>query len=326
MRTVKLIIILLASLAVLSLDAGTARALQLIDNFGFDTSITGWSTCCSGLGVASWDATQDVHGSSRSGSAKLAHTAALPANSLRLSMCISGPDVAPGTQLVYGGRLRFPTGQTATGLATVAVGFFASAGCSGSPTFAIGKGYSSGNVTPGAWVGVDELPATGPKVPAGTQSVRLSVVIDKTSAGTLTVDFDDVYLAPVGTPMCDGLPATQVGGPDADFLNGTDQSDVIVGKGSVDWIDGHDGNDRLCGGPGGDVLYGGPGDDRLFGEGGKDTLLGAAGDDRLDGGGNNDTLEGGTGDDVLRGGSGFDTCKDSDAGTKFRACEAVPAS
>jgi Ca2+-binding RTX toxin-like protein len=192
-----------------------------------------------------------------------------------------------------------------------------------------GSGLNAADAVRGTWLAVkrDAVSEGGPAtVPSGAQSAKLEVALVKSSAGILSANIDDVYLAPIETPFCDGLPATQVGGPDADFINGTDDSDVIVGKGNIDWIDGHGGNDHLCGGPGDDVLYGGDGDDRLFGEGGKDTLLGVAGDDLLSGGGNNDTLQGGSGFDVLRGGSGVDACYDDigPGATIFRKCEVVP--
>ena len=326
MRNVKLMTTVLASLAMLSLDAGTARALQLISNFGFDTDLSTWGGCCLGTGTVDQDPAIDFHGSGQSGSVRLSHTTGLPAPALVVSKCLTGSDVAPGTKLYYGTKLRFASGESTTGLARIAIRLQSGASCDGTSIFAISKGYQVTNVPRGTWLTLDEKPATALTVPTGTKSVMLSVEVEKTSPGTLTVNFDDVYLAPVGTPTCDGLPATQVGGPDADFINGTDESDVIVGKGAIDWIDGHGGNDRLCGGPGDDVLYGGDGDDRLFGEGGKDTLLGVAGDDLLYGAGNNDKLQGGTGKDVLRGGSGVDTCEDADPDTALRKCETVPAS
>jgi Ca2+-binding RTX toxin-like protein len=326
MRTTRITTALLTLVLTLVLDAGTARALQLVGNFGFDTGIAGWSTCCNGTGTETWDGSLDHFGSALSGAVKLTHTAALPSGSLVLSTCLSGPDVAPGTQLFFGMHVRFAPGESTTGQAAVAVDFRTGPSCGGSSLSGASSATNAASVVRGTWVAVKRNPGSAAMVPAGAQSVSFSVTLVKSSAGTLTADFDDVYVAPVGTPLCDGLPATQVGGPDPDFLNGTDQSDVIVGKGDIDWIDGHGGNDHLCGGPGDDVLYGGPGDDRLFGEGGKDTLQGAADDDLLNGGGNNDTLEGGTGNDVLRGGSGTDTCSDEiDGSTVFRKCEIVPS-
>jgi RTX calcium-binding nonapeptide repeat (4 copies) len=319
----------LSLMALLSLDAIPAHALQLLANFGFDTGLTGWTTCCAGTGTAAWDGSQDHFGSASSGSTKLVHTAALPSSPRVLTRCLSGPDVTPGKQLLFGMRARFAPGESTLGQAGIALYFHTGPGCDGSMLSGAGRGVNAADVVRGTWLAVKQDAASegGPAtVPPGAQSVKLEVTLVKSSAGTLSANVDDVYVAPVGTPFCDDLPATQVGGSDADFINGTDDSDVIVGKGNIDWIDGHAGNDHLCGGPGNDVLYGGTGDDRLFGEGGKDTLQGAADDDMLYGAGNNDKLEGGTGSDVLRGGSGIDTCIDeTNASSVFRKCEIVPA-
>lgn len=326
MKRIPVVLALLASLVVPALEAGTAHALQLIPNFGFDAGLSGWSSCCDGTGTAGWDGSQDRLGSALSGVAKLTHTAALPAGGLSLFLCLSGPDVAPGAKLLFGMRTRFAEGQTATGQAGIALDYRTAPDCGGSSLGGTGNGANVADVVRGTWITVKRNVGGATEIPVGTKSVKLSLTLVRFSAGTLTAGFDDVYVAPVGTPFCDGLPATLVGDSGANFINGTDNGDVIVGKGDLDWIDGHGGNDHLCGGPGDDALYGGDGDDRLFGQGGKDTLLGAANDDLLDGGGNNDTLQGGTGSDVLRGGSGVDSCYDdiSPGATVFRKCEFVP--
>lgn len=327
MRTVKRTMLTLTVGVLLLCEASAAHALQLVSNFGFDTALTTWDWCCGATGTVSWDATQDGFASDLSGSAKLVHTEPDDGNpsSLFVTKCLSGPDIAAGKQLFFGMKARFAPGESTGGQAYIAVEFRSEPACAGS-TLAGSTQSTNTSISPrGTWVTVKRNPASAVTAPAGTKSLKLFAVVYKLSPGTLTVHLDDVYVAAGGTPLCDGLPATQVGTPDYDFINGTSASDVIVGKGGIDWIDGHEGNDHLCGGPGNDVLYGGTGDDRLFGEGGQDTLQGAADDDMLYGAGNNDTLEGGTGSDVLRGGSGVDTCTDeTDGTTKFRKCEVVP--
>lgn len=326
MRLAKLVLTTVTLGLVLCMTPRAARALQLVTNWGFDADVTTWDSCCALTGTVTWDGAQDHFDSPLSGSARLTHTQVYDGDgsSLFLTKCLTGADIAPGKQLVFGMRARFAAGESTTGQTYFSLDFRTQPDCSGSTISGSGSGANTATSPRGTWLTIARDAASAVTVPAGTKALKIFLVATKTSSGTLTVNLDDVYVATVGTPMCDGLPATQVGTADYDFINGTSGSDVIVGRGGIDWIDGHEGNDHLCGGPGGDALYGGSGDDRLFGEGGKDTLLGAANDDLLDGGGNNDTLEGGSGKDKLRGGTGFDTCTDG-LGTIFKTCEAAPA-
>jgi Ca2+-binding RTX toxin-like protein len=110
----------------------------------------------------------------------------------------------------------------------------------------------------------------------------------------------------------------------AEPYEGTDEDDLIDGKGGGDYINGKGGNDIICGGPGNDTIHGdgdgskGPAGDVVFGEEGLDTLYGDEGDDLLIGGresdypadGTNldiDHVWGGSGSDWIIGGPGADT-------------------
>ncbi len=98
-------------------------------------------------------------------------------------------------------------------------------------------------------------------------------------------------------------------------LQGTEQSDSIVGGNlndmlsggaGFDFIDGKDGNDIIQGGDNIDFLMGGKGNDIISGDGGDDFILGGAGDDIIEGGAGKDFIIGGAGDDVITGGAGKD--------------------
>ncbi|QPO10483.1 calcium-binding protein [Thalassospira sp. A40-3] len=91
-------------------------------------------------------------------------------------------------------------------------------------------------------------------------------------------------------------------------VDGSNQSDLIIGD---------EGDNRLVGNRGNDTIYGGDGDDTLFGENlygeaGNDTLIGETRDVSLYGGDGHDTLRAGPGgnpvfsDNLLSGGAGND--------------------
>jgi Ca2+-binding RTX toxin-like protein len=96
-------------------------------------------------------------------------------------------------------------------------------------------------------------------------------------------------------------------------INGTNQSDLIVGARVNDRIFANDGNNTVFGGAGADFisaggdndrLNGGAGSDILMGWGGNDTLVGDdSGSNRLDDG--SDSIVGDSGDDVIFGFQGF---------------------
>jgi Ca2+-binding RTX toxin-like protein len=319
---------ILAGFGLLAL-AGRAPALELLPNGKFDTGIETWSSCCGPTGTVAFDASRDASGSTRSGSAKLVHTQASGATptSLFLTRCISGSGIQPGKALFFGAKVRFETGNTGTGYAMVSVEFRADVACESATLSGAADSVASTDVPAATWValGVGDKKA-GVVAPPGAQSARIYVVVGKAGSGTLAASFDDVFAAPVGTPVCDGMPATIVGTAQADFLPGTAGSDVIVGRGGGDWIDGKGGNDRLCGGPGDDIVYGGLGDDRVFGDTGHDQVYGGANDDLVVGGGGDDHLFGGSGVDTLKGGGGNDAC-DGGAGAVDLAsgCESTVA-
>ena len=108
--------------------------------------------------------------------------------------------------------------------------------------------------------------------------------------------------------ICGGLFATILGTGQPEELGGTEDGDVIVGKGGADLIFGHGGDDVICGGKVGDEIHGGDGNDWIRGGLGADTIFGDDGDDTMFGDEKNDTLDGGSGNDKAVGGDGNDDC------------------
>lgn len=90
-------------------------------------------------------------------------------------------------------------------------------------------------------------------------------------------------------------------------INGTANSEKIIGTNGSDLIFARGGSDKVEGRGGADCIVGGGGSDKLLGEGGNDVILGQGGADSLEGGAGNDTLIGGADSDSLRGGNGGDT-------------------
>lgn len=84
------------------------------------------------------------------------------------------------------------------------------------------------------------------------------------------------------------------GSSGADWIDGSELNNRILGEGGNDTLNGDAGNDVIYGGTGADSMSGSYGADRLFGEGGNDTISG--GDD-------SDTISGGAGADSLSGGA-----------------------
>lgn len=323
MRITKYAVLALALGSILLADR-PARAQQMLSNFGFDKGALTWDTCCGATGTVAWDATLDAMGSAKSGSARLVHSDVydgLSETALFLTKCVGGPNLAVGKKLFFGMKARFADGEDTLGRAYLAIEFRPESGCTGSSISGASAEVQAADHPRGAWILVKRGAAAGVAVPAGTKSLKVFAVIAKSSAGKLTVNLDDVWVASTDTPVCDGLPATIIGDATDQIINGTDESDVIVAKGGNDIVDAKKGNDRVCGGPGGDTLYGGDGDDRIFGEGGQDVLWGGAGNDLLDGAGNNDTLHGGEDDDKLRGGTGVDTCYGDGGSNVKKKCE-----
>lgn len=105
------------------------------------------------------------------------------------------------------------------------------------------------------------------------------------------------------------------GTENADWMQGSDEHDLMMGWGGNDEIDGGRGHDTIYGGDGDDGIWGGRGYDKLYGEDGHDeihggrkadTIYGGKGDDHIYGGRGADVINSGWGDDKMWGGKGRD--------------------
>lgn len=103
------------------------------------------------------------------------------------------------------------------------------------------------------------------------------------------------------------------GTPGNDFLEGTDDADLIHGFSGGDTLDGKGGRDTIFGGAGSDGLQGHGGGDRLVGGAGVDGLSGHRGRDKLIGGPAGDALD--FGDDIHQDRAVYKSLSDSTAGS-----------
>lgn len=313
----------LVAVGVALLAPKPAAALEEVTNGRFDYGLSNWPQIVIG-GEVSWDGTLDADGSALSGSYRIENQSppSDPNASVSIAVVRCYP-ASPGETFFAGATMRFVENEPSKGTAKVILSSYATPDCTGTQLGGIGSSeLAAGYGTPGRGVWT-HLPVPEFLVPPGSKSLMLRLFLGLAGGTSIAVNVDDVYLAPVGTPVCGGLPATRVGTEDPDVIDGTEASDVIVGLGGADQIDGKGGNDRICGGAGKDTIHGGPGDDDLFGDAGADTIYGDAGDDLVSGGAGKDTLGGGADDDVVKGGAGTDTCSGGLGFDAAKRCESV---
>lgn len=113
------------------------------------------------------------------------------------------------------------------------------------------------------------LSSTADPVPAGSRTLAVTLLDDR--GGTLA-----------SANLTLALTEPVRGGPEADRLQGTAASELLLGG---------DGGDRIAGGRGDDILLGEDGADLLLGEDGNDLLVGGLGADRLAGGAGADRFQ-----------------------------------
>lgn len=316
---------LVAALLATTLAPSSASARQLLDNWSFEEDVAGWSKLFD-WGTIQHDPERDGDGYPESGSIEIVNDAAgVEGAAVVVQQCIDGPP--QDASYFAGGRLRYRADETASGRLLLQIAAFEVPGCEGVVVASASSPYVFTSVGRGSWfpIWANTITGEGVALPADAVSYGLRILLVKDQVdGVLTANVDDLFLAPVDTPTCDGLPATMVGTAGDDLLVGTAGRDVIVGRGGDDEIRGRRGNDVLCGSAGRDRLLGQGGFDRLFGGAGGDELIGGARHDLLVGNGGPDTLRGGGGADDLIGGAGNDVCGGGGGGPDVAlVCETV---
>jgi len=160
--------------------AAPAAAQNLLQNARFDANASGWIP--NGVGSAT-RSPADAHGYATSGSLEVSAENSLPSAGNPVRQCLP---IAPGTYTMRAFAL-IPAGQLRTGTATVGFSAWTGTSCDGTQLAV--------NATPsvpadGAW----HLLTLGATLPAGTASVRASVLVVKNEAGgAFVARFDDVY-------------------------------------------------------------------------------------------------------------------------------------
>lgn len=189
----------------LTLAAPTEEPLpQLAPNGSFDRGVSGWKEPAdeanSDTGGMTW-ARSDARQSKASGSLELSTSATADRDSFRVAQCLR---VAAGVEnLVFGGRIRVPSGQKARGLANIELERFESPDCTGEAVPFEGLG---GIANADYWSKRREIVAA-----ADARSVRLVASVTKlyewrpgdeigeTDDGIrFRAQFDDLYATPLG--------------------------------------------------------------------------------------------------------------------------------
>lgn len=174
----------------LGIAAATASAQNVVGNGEFDTNVTGWTA--GGLATQAWEVL-DWHGNPGSGSVRVANNFTVANVSTGSSQCLVLS--TPGTYELRG-AIRFPSGQTETGSATVSVSRFSNATCTNPPDLST-NGQIVSSTTTNTWV--DSF-NTSVSIPAGTQSVKVVLSVLKTQAnGSLAALFDGIRFGLLGT-------------------------------------------------------------------------------------------------------------------------------
>lgn len=97
-----------------------------------------------------------------------------------------------------------------------------------------------------------------------------------------------------------------VASPEEEVILGRSGDDTIQASASDDTVLGNEGSDSIIGGAGNDFIEGNQDQDTIEGRDGDDTIKGGTGNDSINGGEDNDSIQGDFGDDTIYGGLGND--------------------
>lgn len=178
-----LIALLVAAVPAAAFDDG------LLYNGFFNASILGWQVPVGSPGTAWWTDI-DPHGDPLSGALSVSNDAAASGQTLTVWQCVHGVVGGERYELaaIVGGI--GPAGRSSS---SVAVGFYSTSDCQGSP---LATAYAPGVGSPGSpsWVFARTRTWT-PPAPAGSSSAMVRLLVTKhPAAGTVFVIFDDVQI------------------------------------------------------------------------------------------------------------------------------------
>ena len=178
--------------------APRARAANLVFNGSFTGNVDGWTAEDAEDVVFAWDVA-NAPGSGVSGSARVRNVTAGPGNGIGIRQCAGA--VVPGDAYSWGGKIRFPTGQSRTGLAYLGLRFKSGPNCAGDD---VEQPRLSLNTPTDAFVPL----SNNGIIPGGSASVEFVVFPSKHEAGgELVALFDDLFFASgpcvdTSTAMC----------------------------------------------------------------------------------------------------------------------------
>lgn len=167
----------------------SAQNPNLVPNAEFHQNDDGW-TSTAGYSAFDRDTFDWTECGALSGSALFGHFGPAGSQTAFARVCV--PAVDDGVVHSFGGYLRFLTGQTRTGSATVEVSWLSGPDCTGTPIETSVATTRATTFAAGTWVLVK---ADASFAPAGAQSASFAIELVKNEAGgSLELRVDGLYL------------------------------------------------------------------------------------------------------------------------------------